>query len=217
MAIQLQLENGSLVGGGGAAFKSASVQLRPIDHGTLGHYRTAVKLVLATGQSANARLFEMRNAGSNLLVPTMIEVRVLPIGAVANPYALDLSLFKCTNFLVADVTNALTPTVSILRNGMAAPGNIHVRYCDNAVAGMGAGTLTKDTNPIGLLSAWMASVSPTSMPVMMDFVGNVDRGLHPIIFAQNEGLVIENVVVGSAMSNQIQVSINVGWAEVPAY
>lgn len=218
MPIQTQLENGSLIGGGGTAFKGANVHLKPIDHGSLGHYRVAMRTQLLAVQAANSRLFELRNSGSNLIIPTRIEVTVWPVGSVAFPYLLALSLFKCTSFTAVDTTQTTTPTVSVMKtSGMsAAPGAAHVRLLSGAAGGMTGGTLTKDASPIGTLLAWMASVTPTTRPVTKEMAKrNGDE--YPLVLAQNEGFVIDNVLLGSATANEVQVVCELAWAEVTAY
>lgn len=218
MPIQMQLENGSLIGGGGAAFKGANVHLKPLDHGSLGHYRVAIRAQLLAGQAANSRLFELRNSGSNLIVPTRMEITVLPVGSVASPYLLALSLFKCTSFTAVDTTNTATPTVTVLKtSGMsAAPGAASVRYLVGASAGMTGGTLTKDAFPISTLLAWMATITPATPPVTKEMARkNVDE--YPLVLAQNEGFIIENFQLGSATANEVQVVCELAWAEVTAY
>lgn len=225
MAIQVQGDNGTLLRVGGPTFMGAHAHLKPLDYsspgGNLGHYRTALRVVLSAAQAANSRLFEIRNTGSNLLVPTMIDVSVLPIGGVATAYWLALDLYRCLSFSTVDTINTATPTSSTLRtSGMSAyPGNAQVRYLTPAghAAGMTGGTMTKEAFPLASLIAWMASVSATSQPVVKQLLGDPARGAHPPVFAQNEGFVIENALAGSATTNQILMGIDISWAEVTAY
>lgn len=219
MPIQTQLENGSLIGGGGQAFKGANVHLKPLDHGTLGHYRTSAKITLLAGQVVNARLFEIRNAGSNLLVPLLIEVSVLPFGSVVVPYDLEIGLYKCTSFSVVDGVNTVTPSVSVMRtSGMSgAPGGAQVRSLAGATGGMTGWTATKDGSPLSSLMAWMASVSTTSLPVTKRLLDSSQQAIHPLVLAVNEGIVLENLVLGSATANNVRVVVDVAWAEVTAY
>ena len=41
---------------------------KPIPHGSLGHYRVAVRFALVATQAANSRLFELRNTTTNLII-----------------------------------------------------------------------------------------------------------------------------------------------------
>lgn len=215
MALQVQLANGSLIGGGGGVFLGENVHVKPIDYGSFGHYRAVGLVTLAAGQAAGARLFELRNSSSNLIIPTSIEVTALPIGAVAVPYLLILALYRCTAFSAVDTTNATTVAASPMRTSMpAAPGGVQIRQASSVAAGMTGGTLTKDAAFIGLFTAWMASVSATTKPVSREFV-RPNGMAHPLILASNEGLLVENAAVGSATANNMIVTVDISYAEVP--
>lgn len=215
MALQLQLENGSLVGGGGAAFKGANVHAKPLEYGSFGHYRAIGVIGLATSQAANSRLFELRNAAANWVILTSLEITVLPIGAVAAPYALYLGLHRCTAFTAVDTTNVITVTGNPVRTSMpAAPGGVEMRQSSGVAAGMTGGTLTKQTPYAGLVTAWAASVSVTTQPLTRELVKPV-QAAHPFVFQSNEGVILENTVLGSASSNQLLVTVDLSWAEVP--
>jgi hypothetical protein len=187
---------------------------------SVGHYRTAVKLTMATTQAANSRLFEIRNThASNLLVLTRCFVQVVPAGTITTGYVGEFGLFKLTSFSAVDTTNTVTPTSSVKRTSMTAyPGNAHVRHVTiaGAAAGMTGGTLTKDANSAASLLAPLFTAAAGATAVSREFVDDIN-GTHPFVFAQNEGFEIENVVVGSGTSNVVNVVIDVSWAECTAY
>ncbi len=224
MGIQVIGSGGNLVEIGEKATSSTgalhTVQ-KPIP-ASVGHYRTSVILTMATTQAANSRLFELRNTSTNLLIPTRIRVGALTTGTVTAAYVFQLALFRCTSFTVTDTTNTVTPTTTVKRTtGMTAyPGNANVRYVTvaGAAAGMTGGTLTKDANPIGQYVMWThtgapAVVTPMTTAELLDDV----NGTHPIVLAQNEGIEIENFVVGSGTANVITVLIDVSWTETTLY
>lgn len=218
MAIQVQLGNGSVVGGGGAAFLGANVHCKPIDHGTLGQYQLSALIPLATSQGVLSRLFELRNKGSNLIIPTLASLEVMPTGPVAVPYMCVLQMRRCTNFTALDTTNITTPTAGVLRTGMAAaPGGAQLGLVTppGASAGMTGGSMSIDLNALSRVMVWMASVSATTRPVRKDLIGDIVNGRHPLVLSANEGFVIENVVLGSDTSNQAWVVLDLSWAEVP--
>lgn len=218
MALQLQLENGSLIGGGGTVFKGASVHAKPIDHGSFGQYRGSFALSMLPGQSSGSRLVELRNSASNWIIPTKVEVTVLPIGSVAVPYPLYIGLSRCTSFSAVDTTNVGTPSISPMKSTMpAAPGGAQVRHVTTVghASGMTGGTLTKDSGYLSILAAWMASVSSSSQPVTRDLVAGVKQDMHPLICANNEGFVLEHVSTGSGTANGVVVLVDLAWAEVP--
>lgn len=187
---------------------------------TVGHYRTAIKLTMATTQAANSRLFEIRNThATNLLVLTRCFVMVAPAGTVTTAYLGEIGLFRCTTFSAVDTTNTVTPTTSVKRASMSAyPGNAAVRYVTvaGAAAGMTGGTITKDAQALGSLLFNATTFAAGSTPFSREFVDDVN-GTHPLVMVQNEGFELENVVVGSGTANVVHVAIDVSWAEVSAY
>lgn len=219
MAIQTQLANGSLVGGGGAAFLGANVHAKPLDYGSLGHYRVAVAVTLAAAQAATSRLFELRNSGGNLIIPTLVEVELLAVGDVAPEQQCWISMHGCTNFTAVDNTNAATPPAMVVRpTGMsAAPGGAQVRASVSNSAGMTGGTLTKDSGAHSYLVAWMGAAAAERPARRKRFVDPADLlATHPPVYATNQGFLIENTVLGPASDNNVYVVITVAWAEVPA-
>lgn len=218
MGIQVQLDNGSLIGGGGEKFKGANVHAKPLDYGALGHYRVAVAVLLAAAQAANSRLFELRNSGANLIIPTLIEVETLAIGDVSPEQQCWIAMYGCTNFTAVDNVNAATLSAMVVRpTGMsAAPGGVQVRAAVSNSAGMTGGTLTKDAGPHSSLVTWMSSASADRPPRVKRFVDPADlMATHPPVYATNQGFVIENSVLGPASDNNVYVVITVAWAEVP--
>lgn len=221
MAWQMIGENGTVRQVGGGMFRAAHTHLKPIEY-VVGHYQTTMKAQLVAAQAANSRLFEIRNAGTNLLIPTRFTVTVTPAGPVAFPYLLELYAYKYTGFTAVDTTSVGTPFNGPARTGMAAyPGNAGIRILagGGAAAGMTGGTVgTKSSNPFAGLLAWAASVSSTSQPVEKDLLSDLARhGAHPMMFAQDEGLVLENGVLGSATSNNVVLLIDFAWCEAQAY
>lgn len=219
MAFQVQGENGTLVQVGGSNLRAAHVHQKPIEY-VIGHFRTVVRFALVAAQAANARLFEVRNAGTNLVIPTLCQVTVIPYGAVASPYMLDLSAYKYTSMTAVDTTSTVTPVANVVRTGMGASTNTHVRAVTavGAAAGMTGGTLgTKAGNPFAALLAWVSSVSATSQPVVKDFATDLGCGGYPVMFGNDEGFVLESVVPGSATANNVIVMVEFSWCEASAY
>lgn len=217
MPIQTQLANGSLIGGGGAAFLGANVHAKPLDYGTLGHYRVAVAVPLVVSQVAATRLFELRNSGSNLIIPALIEVEVIAVGDVTPEYLCWVSLFGCTNFTAVDTTNVFTPSAMVVRpTGMsAAPGGAQIRACNGSAGGMTGGTLTRDGGAHSYLLAWMSNAAAERPSRVKRCVDPAEQAIHPPVYAANQGFVIENTLLGSDQANNIYVVITVAWAEVP--
>jgi nitrous oxidase accessory protein NosD len=124
---------------------------------SVGHYRVCVKVNLIAAQAANSRLFELRNAhATNLIIPTRLELRWLQTAAHTAAILDAIDLFKVTGFTAVDTTNTVTPVPSLLRTSFAATAAAirHVTIA-GAAAGMTGGTLTKDSNAVGMLEQWL--------------------------------------------------------------
>lgn len=211
--------SGALQGVGAESFSAAHVSLKPLAHGALGHYRTTIKLTMATSQAANSRLFEVRNTGSNLLVLTRCRVMAGPAGTVTTAYLGEFGLWRLTSFTAVDTTNTVTPTSSVKRTNMAAyPGGAAVRHntVAGAAAGMTGGTLTKDGNMLGSMICPLGTLAAGATVWSEELVDEI-QGTHPLVCAQNEGWLIENIAAGSATANVVQVVIDCSWAEVTAF
>jgi hypothetical protein len=196
-----------------------NVQVKPIEYGALGHYRTSVRINSTAAQAANSRVFELRNShATNLIVLTRLSLRAIQTAAgTAQENSVDV--YRCTGFTAVDTTNTVTPVSSVRRTSMAAyPGGAQVRHLTlaGAAAGMTGGTLTKDTQFFATLPYNVAAaIATTSQWGPYDCLDDVN-GTHPFVFAQNEGFIIENRVL-NVTSYGITWYIDCSWAEVVAY
>ncbi len=220
MAIQIQGNGGTIAEVGGTSVRGLSVTTKPLEYASLGHYRSSVRFTMATSQGANSRLWEVRNTSTNLIIPTRLRVTILPAGTVTTAYRMQLELYKLTTFTAVDTTNTVTPTVSVRRTtGMAAaPGGAAIRHVTvaGAAGGMTGGTLTKDGGAAGIMQAWVATAAATTIPVVAELLDDVN-GTHPWVFAQNEGMELENIAAGSGTANVVDVAVDFCWAEVSSF
>ena len=219
MAIQVQGNGGTVQEVAGTTFRAAHVHVKPLEYGALGHYRTSVRINSTAAQAANSRLFEIRNThASNLIIPMRLTLRALQtVAGTAQENSLDV--FRVTSFTAVDTTNTVTPTTSVKRTSMAAyPGGAAVRHLTlaGAAAGMTGGTLTKDAQFFATLPFNVAAaINTTTTWGPIDCLDDVN-GTHPFVFAQNEGLIIENRVL-NVTSYGMTWYIDFSWAEVAAY
>lgn len=219
MAIIQGISADSVEAGNRAYNSAASLHVRNVPHpyATLGHYRMSVRFSMATTQGANSRLWEIRNShASNLVIPTRMEVSILAAGTVTTAYRMEIDLWKLTGFSAVDTTNTVTPgTASNKRSTMtttpAAAVFRHVTVAGNA-SGMTGGTLTKDATPAGIAQCWVATAAATTIPYRKEMLDDVN-GTHPFVLAQNEGLLLENIVAGSGTANVVDVSVDFSWYE----
>ena len=57
MAVQFQGNGGTVAEVDGTTFRAIRVSSKPLDYGTLGHYRVASTVALVVTQAANGTLF----------------------------------------------------------------------------------------------------------------------------------------------------------------
>jgi hypothetical protein len=212
---------GALQEVGAGSQSGAHTCLKPVPFGALGHYGLAVNFALVATQAAVSRLFEIRNTGANLIIPTRFAVRWVQTAAHTAAILAQLSVNKLTGFSAVDTTNTVTPTAVVKRvSGMAvAPGNVALRHVTvaGAAAGMTGGTVTVGA-AYHRMSQWMLLAVPTTVPTNMQFVEFIspESQTHNIVLANNEGIDLENtIVLGAAAGSNIDVIFE--WAESTAY
>lgn len=206
----------------GLTFSALRVNIKPLDHGSLGHYRVNHRCALVNSQAANSRLFEVRNThATNLIVPTRLIIKWVQTAAHTAAIEDSLDVFKVTGFSAVDTTNTVTPVPSVKRGSMAAsPGGAAIRGVTVAgnSAGMTGGTLTKDSSSIGQLPQWLLAAVPTAGTLGVQFLDVFDdvNGTHPFVLAQNEGIIVENRVgLGAAAGSAVYIDFS--YAEVTAF
>lgn len=216
------LEGGVSAAVAGVGAESGSglhVVNKPIPYGSLGHYRTSVRIVSTAAQAANSKIFEIRNThATNLIVPTRLIIRALQVAAgTAQENSLDC--YRVTGFTTSSTTSTVTPVSSVKRTSMAAyPGGAAVRHLTLAgvAAGMTGGTYVKDTQFFATLPYNVAAaIATTYQWGPLDALDDVN-GSHPFVLAQNEGIGIENRVL-NVTSYGIAWYIDFAWAEVTAF
>lgn len=224
MPIQLQGNGGVTAEVDGSSFRAQRVTVRPIDYNALGHYRVNHRCAIVATQAANSRLFEVRNThATNLIVPTRLVIKWLQTAAHTAAIEDSLDVFKVTSFSAVDTTNTVTPVFSVKRTtGMTVVGSsiasIRGVTIAGAAAGMTGGTLTKDGGAVGQLPNWLTLAFADPAVRATQFLDAFDdvNGTHPFVFAQNEGLIIENrVLLGAAAGSSVYIDFS--WAEVSAY
>lgn len=215
--------SGAIAGVGAESGSPLHVTIKPIPHGTLGHYRVTHRCALVATQAANSRIFEIRNThATNLIIPTRLRIQWIQTAAHTAAIENSLDVFKVTSFSAVDTTNTVTPTASVKRTSMAAaPGGAAIRGVTvaGAAAGMTGGTLTKDGGATAQLPQWLLAAQPTgstAIPMMLDYDFDAGNGGHPFVFVQNEGIIIENrVLLGAAAGSSVY--IDLAWTEATAY
>lgn len=223
MGIQVQGNGGTVQEVGGTTFRGAHTHIKPLEYGALGHYRLSVRIAATAVQAANSRIFELRNTATTLIIPTRLTLRAIQIAA-GTLQENSLDVYKLTGFTVSSTTNTVTPTSSVKRTaGMAVfPGGAAVRHLTLAgnAAGMTGFTSTKDANALAtfpyMVTAGVATATFTPPPWGPYDVFDDVNGTHPLVLAQNEGILVESRVL-NVTSFGMGWYLDFSWAEVAAY
>jgi hypothetical protein len=207
----------NIAGVGEVAHVPVHVVLKP-HKSAAGHYRSCARFLLAATQAAGSRVWAVRNPHATLLlVPTRLQVRTVQSAAgTAQDNSLDL--FKCTGYTVDETTNTATPGTHLKRTaGMSASAAANIRQvtATGVAAGMTGATRTPAATafaqaPISVRAAVQWEVNT------FDLLEPPGGGAHPWVFAQNEGIEIQNRVL-NVTSYGVMVYVDFEWVELAAF
>jgi hypothetical protein len=97
------------------------------------------------------------------------------------------------------------------RTSLTAPSATEVRVCTTAA--ITAGTRTLDSNHMGIAGTYVAATTAgTTLPSAIDNLWGMSVEDYPLVLAQNEGFIIENLVTMGAAGVGTFV-VNVGFDE----
>lgn len=191
----------------------------PDNPGTLGWYAIAQETGNLSGIAANATVWSMRYGGGNLALIKRVTAYLILTTTFTTNQELNFALFLARSFTASDsggTAATLTGNNCKLRTSYATTGMSDIRI-SNATA-LTAGTRTPDSAPISAMGGWTFSVGGSQITIAQRKSILFDHGAagHPIILAQNEGIIIENgIAMGAA--GVVKFAIDVEWAEVSAY
>lgn len=230
MALQIQ-GNGGTIGEIDATYRAQRVSNRPLDHLTLGHYRIgqSTGLLTGTGVTAGGTLFSARwTDATRLAVLTRLSARFTVTTIFSAPQEIGVDAIIARSWSAADsagtaltlggnnqkmrtsMGSTLFTTAAEMRIGAATIVTAGTRTLDaNPIIG-GSG-VTHDLNVAGGTNQLIATPS-----IGFDFFAEPADGEHPIVLAQNEGIVIRNTVVFPA-AGVARLWIQMVWTEVAAY
>jgi hypothetical protein len=209
--------------------------IRPTAFGALGAYSIAAKTgALVATIAANAPLLSVRwTDGTRLALIERLSISVITVGAITAAVTTDFDLIMARAFTAADSTGtALTLTTNNAKRrtnmGTTLMGEIRLA----GTAALTAGTRTLDAQPMRITPAcltplaagapWFMSVATAAITSggpeldMMVWDAYLNNGFHPIILAQNEGVILRAASAGPA-TGTFTVKINMDWIEVAAY
>jgi hypothetical protein len=200
---------------------AARVTSRYTDPATFGHYHIAVDngtAVMAAGLAANSPIFSWRWGNANIAAVYGVRVGMVNGGTAFAAGRVALDLFVARSFTASD-TGGTTPTITgnNLKKRTSFGTTLLTDARVSATATLSAGTRTLDANPIGKALATVPITTVSYQIIQPNtplFVGRDNSDQAPLIFAQNEGLVIQASVPATG-TWFFQVSID--WLEIAAY
>lgn len=226
--------SGALVGVGAQAASPLHVEARPVSYGALGHYRIhaqtgTLAAALAAGTASAGHVFAFRWAdATRLAVITKLKTRFLPLTPFTAATLTDHSSFDA--YIVRSYTashaagTALTPTSNSAKMRASMGTSLVTDVRISTTAALTNGTETFDAFPFAQSLRKGNRVNPAAateevvMPTFdgMDLDFSMGDGDHPIVLAQNEGIVIRNRTVWPAAGTGL-LSVLIAWAEVTAF
>ncbi len=218
----------ALAGVGAEAASPLHMNAKPIPYATLGHYRVAATTgTLAAALAASAQLFYLRwTDATRFCVITRFRAQFQPLtlftAATLTDFGFDLH--KATAVSAGGGGTDLGASVKTrMRTSMGASlldaaGLMRI----STTAALTAIT-TLDALPIAQSLGDTQRVNPAAAteeqrvndPTLI-FQPNIASGEHPLVLAQNEGLVLRNRTVWPAAGTGI-VQVEISWAEVTAF
>ncbi len=196
----------------------------PFNYTTYGVYRFgAMTGILAAGLAANSEIFQFRwDPVDTSLLAVIQRIRVsaavsTTMFAAGVPCQLDLK--KATAWTaVGTGGTGITPASQFqLKTAMADTALVANDMRIATTAALGAGTKTLETNNLGSIVAGgpiTGSLAGTIFPVTDLFDARVSDGEHPIVLADQEGVVIRATVPGTGTWSA---AIEIEWAETNSY
>jgi hypothetical protein len=203
-----------------AATKALRTTLRDIDYGALGIYSIAGNngaTQMTAGLTANAPVFSLRWTHATNLA--LIRRVTLSMGCGATAFAAGIAkfdLFAARSFSASDSAGtSLLPTGNqnkLRTTGMGTTlvGDVRI----SSTVTLTAGTRTLDTNPLASIVAGVPAVAGQQIVTPPYALWDVRPGEHPLVLAQNEGIVLQATV---PITGTWFFGVKVDIAEVAAY
>ena len=220
MSIQIQGNGGTVAEVDGTTFRAVRTVPKPIEYGALGHYRVAATVGLLATQAANGTLFSFRwGDATRFAVITKLRLSIMQTTAATATIMPNFNVFVARGFSVSDSAGtAVTLTGNNMkkRTSMGTSLVTDIRY-SAATAGLTVGTRTLDAQPILVMPTQQTITTPNATLYQVELDVGVGDGNHPIVLAQNEGIIIQGPSVVFGAAGTANLVVDMSWAEVTAY
>lgn len=193
---------------------AARVSVRPMD--VLGWFSVSALTGNLTAVAASTPVFSFRNLAANPILVRRIGMGFATTTAFTTAQLMSFGLTIARNFTVSDsggTAIAFTGNNAKHRTSLGTPTSLDCRIATTTA--LTAGTRTIDTNMIGTQIGWSGAAGTTIMAAPNNILSH-DTGDYPIVLAQNEGIVISNLIAMGAAGVGVA-SIAMEFAEASAF
>lgn len=199
-----------------ALSKAARMSVRPPE--VLGWNSIGSQTGGISGLAALAPIFAFRNIGANPILVRRVGLSNITSPGYTAGQLIDFGLMFARNWTVSDsggTAVALTGSNSKHRTSLATPTSVDCRIATTVA--LTGGTRTLDANHISQVGTLAATgVASTNIIGNLSNMFQHDTGEYPLVLAQNEGLIIQNITAMGA-GGAGRVYINMEFAEVTSY
>lgn len=211
MSVQIRGNGGTTAEVGGTIHRALRTADRPIE--ALAWNSLGVPTGLLTTVAAGGAIFSLRNTGANLILIRRIGIGFVTTTAFTAAQRLEYGLRSARAWTAADSGGTAISFASSntdMKTSLAAP-NVEARVATTAA--LTAGTRSPDANYQGITAGWSGAIGAAAPVPCIDNLLKHDPGDHPIVLANNEGILIDNLVLMGAVGVGVAY-INVELAEV---
>jgi hypothetical protein len=221
MAIQVQGNGGTTAEVDGTTFRALRTTPRPLEYSGFGHYRLATTVALVATQAANGTLFSFRwGDATRFCVLEKLRLELIQTSAATATIMPSYQVFIGRVFSVSDSAgSAITITGNNMKKRTSTMNTTLVSDIrkSTAIAGLTAGTRTLDAEPIIEMATNSTITTPNPIVYRKELEMDQGDGVHPYVFAQNEGFIVRGPTVVFGAAGTANLLIDLAWAEVAAY
>jgi hypothetical protein len=220
MAFQLQGNGGAVAEVDGTTFRAMRITSRPADHGALGHYRLATTVALVVTQAANGTLFSFRwGDATRFAVLQKLRLSLIQTAAATATIMPSYQVFIARSFSVSDSAGtAITLTGNSMKKRTNMGTTLITDIRKSAVAaGLTVGTRTLDADPVMEMGTNSTITTPNATLYEKELEMDMAHGIHPYVFAQNEGFIVRGPTVVFGAAGTANLFVDVSWAEMTAF
>lgn len=208
-------------------YKALHAVEKPIE--ALGHYHIEASMSVAAATAAAAPVGSLRWGDATRLMVIyyiLLSWKMTTLLTAGDPQDQTLDLRIARSFSASDTGGTVVPlTTNNAKLRTSFPTSLVTDFRTGALT---AGTRTLDSNTfmrsrgnagtqnVTAAAAPGADMSNESDGVLNQVIFNVMPGQHPLVLAQNEGLVVVNITAMPA-AGALAGMLEIGWAEVNAF